>query len=83
LRHWWCSGTGPSAICLAPKRFTRFFGGMGLTLWSVICLYLCWNLICPYHWTEHTIVFIGLACQGKDTVFRFIIEYSSLMAFGP
>jgi hypothetical protein len=28
--------------------------------------------------------FVGLAyCQGKDTVFRFIIEYSSLMDFGP
>jgi hypothetical protein len=27
--------------------------------------------------------FIGLAYQGKDTVFRFIIEYSSLRDFGP
>jgi len=28
--------------------------------------------------------FIGLAYyQGKDIVFRFIIEYSSLMDFGP
>jgi hypothetical protein len=26
--------------------------------------------------------FIGLAYQGKDIVFRFIIEYSSLMDFG-
>jgi len=26
-------------------------------------------------------VFIGLAYQGKDIVFRFIIEYSSLMDF--
>jgi hypothetical protein len=26
--------------------------------------------------------FIGLAYQGKDAVFRFIIEYSSLMDFG-
>jgi hypothetical protein len=25
----------------------------------------------------------GLAYQGKDIVFRFIIEYSSLMDFGP
>jgi hypothetical protein len=24
----------------------------------------------------------GLACQGKDIVFRFIIEYSSLRDFG-
>jgi hypothetical protein len=27
--------------------------------------------------------FIGLAYQGKDSVFRFIIEYSILMNFGP
>jgi len=27
--------------------------------------------------------FIGIACQGKDIVFRFIIEYSSLRNFGP
>jgi hypothetical protein len=26
---------------------------------------------------------IGLAYQGKDIVFRFIIEYSSLRDFGP
>jgi hypothetical protein len=26
---------------------------------------------------------LGLACQGKDIVIRFIIEYSSLMDFGP
>jgi hypothetical protein len=27
--------------------------------------------------------FVGLAYLGKDIVFRFIIEYSSLMDFGP
>jgi hypothetical protein len=27
--------------------------------------------------------FVGLAYQGKDIVFRFIIEYSSSMDFGP
>jgi hypothetical protein len=27
--------------------------------------------------------FIGLAYQGKDIVFRFSIEYSSLRDFGP
>jgi hypothetical protein len=26
--------------------------------------------------------FVGLALVGKDIVFRFIIEYSSLMDFG-
>jgi len=29
------------------------------------------------------ILFIGLGYQGKDIVFRFIIEYSSLRHFGP
>jgi hypothetical protein len=28
-------------------------------------------------------VFVGLAYQGKDIVFRFIMEYGSLMDFGP
>ncbi len=27
--------------------------------------------------------FVGLAYQGKDIVFRFIIEYSGLRDFGP
>jgi hypothetical protein len=27
--------------------------------------------------------FVGLAYQGKDIVFRFIIEYGSLRDFGP
>jgi hypothetical protein len=27
--------------------------------------------------------FVGLAYKGKDIVFRFIIEYSTLMGFGP
>jgi hypothetical protein len=29
------------------------------------------------------VFFVGLAYQGKDIVFRFIIEYSRLMDFGP
>ncbi len=29
------------------------------------------------------VVFVGLAYQGKDIVFRFTIEYNSLMDFGP
>jgi hypothetical protein len=28
-------------------------------------------------------IFVGLALVGKDIVFRFIIEYSSLVDFGP
>jgi hypothetical protein len=27
--------------------------------------------------------FVGLAYEGKDIVFRFIIEYNSLRDFGP
>jgi hypothetical protein len=27
--------------------------------------------------------FVGLAYQGKEIVFRFILEYSSLRGFGP
>jgi hypothetical protein len=33
--------------------------------------------------TWHLSTFVGLAYQGKDIVFRLIIEYSSLMDFGP
>jgi hypothetical protein len=29
------------------------------------------------------LLFVGLAYQGKEIVFRFIIEYSSLRDFGP
>jgi hypothetical protein len=28
-------------------------------------------------------IFVGSAYEGKDIVLRFIIEYSSLMDFGP
>jgi hypothetical protein len=28
-------------------------------------------------------IFVGLAYQGKDIVFKFIIEYNSLRDFGP
>jgi hypothetical protein len=31
----------------------------------------------------HTLQFIGLVYQGKDIVFRCIIEYSNLRDFGP
>jgi hypothetical protein len=30
-----------------------------------------------------SIEFVALAYQGKDIVFRFIVEYSSLMDFAP
>jgi hypothetical protein len=31
----------------------------------------------------NVLAFIDLTYQGKDIAFRFIIEYSSLMDFGP
>jgi hypothetical protein len=37
--------------------------------------------LCPLR--KVVCLFIGLAYQGKDIVFRFIIEYSSLRDFGP
>ncbi len=33
--------------------------------------------------TTTAMSFIGFAYQGKDIVFRFIIEYNSLRDFGP
>jgi len=33
--------------------------------------------------THFSAYFVGLAYRGKDIVFRFIIEYSSLRDFGP
>jgi hypothetical protein len=36
-----------------------------------------------WHTGKKRFEFVGLAYQGKDFVFRFIIEYSSLMDFGP
>jgi hypothetical protein len=33
--------------------------------------------------SSHIFVFVILAYQGKDIVFRFIIEYSGLRDFGP
>jgi hypothetical protein len=37
---------------------------------------------CTLYWKAQK-PFFGLAYQGKDIMFRFIIEYSSLMDFGP
>jgi hypothetical protein len=41
------------------------------------------NFLLPLYIFQISIVFIGLAYQGNDIVFRFIIEYNSLMDFGP
>jgi len=39
-------------------------------------------LIYPKY-SANMLLFVGLAYQGKDIVFRFIIEYNSLRDFGP
>jgi hypothetical protein len=41
-----------------------------------------WSEIGPFLALIEVGRFIGLAYQGKDIVFRFIIEYSSLRDFG-
>ncbi len=46
-------------------------------------LFIC---LCVPHQRQYKLKtqgFVGLAYQGKDIVFRFIIEYSSLKGFGP
>jgi hypothetical protein len=57
---------------------------MKAMLYLIIDAYLWFNNInqlCGWHSQGST--FFGLAYQGKDIVFRFIIEYSSLSDFGP
>ncbi len=59
-------------LCLSLAPYSRFNGeeqeGLGfMTLNLKTCLYLL----------------VGLVYQGKDIVFRFIVEYSSLRDFGP
>ncbi len=39
---------------------------------------ISWETQCQVNY-----IIFGLAYQGKDIMFRFIIEYNSLMDFGP
>jgi hypothetical protein len=41
------------------------------------------NVFCVCVLSIWYVFFVGLAYQDKDIVFRFIIEYSRLMDFGP
>jgi hypothetical protein len=50
--------------------------GLKLFLGSFANMFVCLFLVVVY-------LFIGLAYQGKDIVFKFIIEYTSLRDFGP
>jgi hypothetical protein len=49
-------------------------------------VFLCSTRKCPSAQKIKTVLtkclFVGPAYQGKDIMFRFIIEYSSLMDFG-
>jgi len=52
---------------------------------AYVCIsssYTVWFILISWEAPPH-VQFIGLAYQGKDIVFIFIIEYSSLRDFGP
>jgi hypothetical protein len=60
------------------KRDQNSLGSFNLDLYGNIIL------IDPYRTNSYKEwSFLGLAYQGQDIVFRFIIEYSSLWDFGP
>jgi hypothetical protein len=75
------------------KDFNKFLAGLYPNVTKSPCE--CMMSVRTYHKIEkknthtHTKVsgfflfFVGLGYQGKDIVFRFIIEYSSLRDFGP
>jgi hypothetical protein len=50
--------------------------------WQELCIeeMLAWVLLLLF---SCSFDFFGFAYQGKDIVFRFIIEYSSLRNYGP
>jgi hypothetical protein len=54
------------------------FSKIELYLGLKIFLFFSGQWDCWIWWSE----FVGLALVGKDIVFRFIIEYSSVMDFG-
>ncbi len=80
-----CCSLGCEAPHPRPGLQSKGAKGRRLLLQHPICPFkLC---MCPaYIPTLSGLVwfsFVGLAYQGKDIVFRFIIEYSSLRDFGP
>jgi hypothetical protein len=62
---------GPELSCLSRGYFVI------ICLFSVKVSYMRWCLFCSFSCIFILCHFIGLAYQGKDIVFRFIIEYSS------
>jgi len=70
--------------------FLSFFDLKNLAKLVVLCTQICnWfgnkKSICNLNLLQHESysIFIVLAYQGKDIVFRFIMEYTSLRDFGP
>ncbi len=56
-----------------------------MTHFGLLCLWLRLgsSLSLSSYFPSFAGCFVGFAYQGKDTEFRLIIEYSSLMDFGP
>jgi len=84
----WCLGTKivvlPSQSLWVCEPGLIIFVGKNEGWWWRSCVR------CAIYWEwwydsacDDVCVFVGLAYQGKDIVFRFIMEYSSLMDFGP
>ncbi len=70
------------------KDFNKFLAGVQPNVTKSPCE--CIMSVRTYHKIEKKktqqskwFVFVGLAYEGNDIVFRFIIEYSSLRDFGP
>jgi hypothetical protein len=65
----------------------HFFKFLAFFLITMKGHFHCTNITFYLHktnWLAHfSVYFVGLAYQGKDIVFRFIVVYSSLRDFGP
>jgi hypothetical protein len=68
---WYISRSSNNRIrCKSPERWERKYWLQGP---AAVFVFSKWRKMSVF----------GLALVGKDIVFRFIIEYSSLMDFGP
>jgi hypothetical protein len=63
------------------KNSNFFLKGIVILYINRVFEFLIPRLRKPHVWMATT--FVGLALVGKEIVFRFIIEYSSLRDFGP
>ncbi len=60
--------------CIGMNYFIKKINRLALTTWHIGF---------QFWFKLDYLLFIGFAYQGKDKMFRFIIEYSSLRDFGP